>query len=131
MKPKHPKVIQSPKFNPICHYCGVFGHIRPYYHKLNRVSSSHTYNQPMNQYEKLEDQIRVLTIHMNRFIFKPRQIFTNHGQKGNHNVKTRHRIAHTPHEFIDKPKVTIVCVRKSDLKSLRTPKKIIRKNLVE
>ena len=72
VKPKHPKVVQSPKFNLVCHHCGVFGHIRPYCHKLNRVSSSHAYNQPRNQYERLENQIRVLTMHMNKFIFKPR-----------------------------------------------------------
>ncbi|PSS17557.1 Myosin-9 like [Actinidia chinensis var. chinensis] len=87
VKPKHPKVIQSPKFNPICHHCGVFGHIRPYCYKLNRVSSSHAYNQP--------------------------------------------RIILTPHEFIDKPKVTIMWVRKSDLESLRAPKKFVGESLVE
>ncbi|GFZ21639.1 hypothetical protein Acr_29g0008010 [Actinidia rufa] len=30
VKPKHPKIVQTPKFNLVCHYCGVFGHIRPY-----------------------------------------------------------------------------------------------------
>ena len=130
MKPKHPKVVQSPKFNLVCHHCGVFGHIRPYCHKLNRVSSSHAYNQPRNQYERLENQIRVLTMHMNRFVSKPRQVFTNHDQIGNHNAKARPRITPTPHEFIDKPKVTVMWVRKSDLKSLRTPKKFVGKALL-
>ena len=70
-------------------------------------------------------------MHMNRFVSKPRQIFTNHDQKGNRNAKVRPRITLTPHEFIDKPKVTVMWVRKSDLKYLRTPKKFIRKNLIE
>ena len=72
-QPKHPKVIQSPKFNLFCHHCGVFNHTRPYYYKLNMVSSFHAYNQPRNQYERLENQIIVLTMCMNRFISKPRQ----------------------------------------------------------
>ena len=125
VKPKHSNVIEFPKFNLVCHHCGVFGHIRLYYHKLNRVSSSHAYNKLRNQYERLKNQIRVLTMHMNRFVSKPRQVFTNHDQIGNHNAKARLRITPTPHEFIDKPKVIVMWVRKFDLKSLRTLKKFI------
>ena len=58
---------------------------------------------------------------MNRFIFTPRQVFTNHGHKGNHNAKTRHKITPIPHEFIDKPKVAVMWMRKFDLKSLINP----------
>ena len=131
VKPKYPKVVGSSKFNPVCHYCGVFGHIRPYCRKLNKVSSSHAYNQPRNQYERLENHIRVLTMHVNRFVSKPRQVVTNHGQKGNHNAKAKPRTTPTPHKFIDKPKVTVMWVKKSDLKSLRTPKKFVGASLVE
>ena len=131
MKLKYPKIVQSPNFKPICHHCGMIGHIRPYCHKLNIVSSSHTYNQPRNQYDRLKNQIRVLTMNMNRFVFKLRQVFTNHDQKGNHNAKVRPKITLTPHEFIGRPKMTIMWVRKSNFKSLRTPKKFVRKNFVE
>ena len=70
-------------------------------------------------------------MHMNRFIFKSRQVFTNYGQKENHNDKARLRSTPTPHEVIDKPKETVMWVKKFNLKSLRAPKKFIRENLVE
>ena len=79
----------------------------------------------------LENHIRVLTMRVNKFVSKPRQVSTNHGKKGNHSAKARHRSTPTPHEFIDKPKVTVMWVRKSDLESLRTPKKFVGKGLVE
>ena len=131
VKPKHPKIVQSRKFIPICHYCGMISHIRPYCHKLNMISSSHAYNQPRNQYERLENHIRVLTMHMNRFVSKPMQIFINHGKKENHNTKARTRITLTPHEFIKKSNVTVMWMRKFDLESLRTPKKFVGKHLIE
>ena len=70
-------------------------------------------------------------MHVNKFISKARQVSPNYRQKGNHNAKARPRITPTPHEFIDKPKVTVMWVRKSNLKSLRTPKKFIGDNLIE
>ena len=131
VKSKSPKVVHSSKFNPVCHHCGEFGHIRPYCHKLNRVSRSYTHQQPRNDYKRLKNHIRVLTNYVNRFALKPRHVPKNHGKRRNNNAKARPRTPPIPHEFIDTSKVTVMWVRKSDLESLRTPKKFVGEDLVE
>ena len=55
-------------------------------------------------------------MHMNKFVF---------------NAKTRSRITPTSHEFIDKPKVTIMWMKKTDLIYLRTPENFVGKSLVK
>ena len=68
---------------------------------------------------------------MNRFALKPRHVPKNHDKRRNNNAKARPRTPPIPHEFIDKSKVTVMWVRKSDVESLRTPKKFVGEDLVE